>query len=126
MNASKLIANHATSMSLAALLMSTPQFAQAYGEIVASEAASCVGRVCTVEGLVANVVTAKDKSTVIKLDGPSPSQAFSAVILADASSQFQSLENYEGRWVRITGLIKMHKGTPEAVLVHPSQLIPAD
>lgn len=126
MNTAKMIANHAASLSLSVLLMASPQFAQAYGEIAASEAASCVGRVCTVEGLVANVVTTKDKSTVIKLNGPSPRQAFSAVILADASSQFHALENYEGRWVRITGLIKMHKGTPEAVLVHPSQLISAE
>ncbi len=126
MKTAKLIANHATRLSLMVLLMVSPQFAQAYGEIAASEAASCVGRVCTVEGKVANVVTAKDKSTIIKLDAPSRSQAFSAVILADASSQFHALENYEGRWVRITGLVKMHKGTPEAILVHPSQLTPAE
>ena len=126
MKTAKRICNHAAGLSLMVLLTANPQFAEAYGEIAASEAASCVGRVCTVEGLVANVVTAKDKSTVIRLDAPSHSKAFSAVILADASSQFQALENYEGRWVRITGLIKMHKGTPEAVLVHPSQLISAE
>ena len=126
MNTAKLIANHATSLSLTVLLMVSPQLAQAYGEIAASEAASCVGRVCTVEGKVANVVTGKDKSTIIKLDAPSRSHAFSAVIMADASSQFHALEDYEGRWVRITGLVKMHKGTPEAVLVHPSQLTPAE
>lgn len=122
MNTAKLIAKHAASLNLAVLLMTAPQFAQAYGEIAASEAASCVGRVCTVEGRVANVITAKDKSTIIKLDGPTPSQVFSAVLLADASTQFHALENYEGQRVRITGLIKMNKGAPEAVLVHPSQL----
>lgn len=126
MYTAKLSANHAASLSLAVLLMASPQFAQAYGEIAASEAASCIGRVCTVEGRVANVVTAKDKSTVIKLDAPSPSQTFSAVMLAPVSTQFHALENYAGQRVRITGLIKMHKGAPEAVIVHPSQLTPAE
>jgi hypothetical protein len=126
MHTANLIANRVARLSMTALLMASPQFAQALGEIDVSEASSCVGRVCTIEGLVVHVVTTKDQNTVIQLAGSSPSQVFSAVILADACPQFHALENFEGQKVRITGLVKMHGSAPEAVLVHPSQLLSAE
>ncbi len=122
----KTIPNHLASLGLATLLIVSPQFAAANWEVDVSDAASCIGRVCTVEGLVAGVVTSRDHHTVIKLTSPTSKKAFSAVIMADTGSQFHDLETYQGRKVRITGLVKMHKGSPEATLSHPSQLASAE
>jgi len=106
--------------------MACTQLAWATGAVTASDAASCVGRVCTVEGQVANVVTSRNNTTVINFGRPYPRQVFSAVISADSSLQFHSAQIHEGSRVRITGLVKMHKGHPEAILDHPSQLAAVD
>jgi hypothetical protein len=96
------------------------------GESVADlNAASCVGQVCRVEGMVAGVSVKKNNQIVLAFGRPYPNQTFTAVIDDDSGMQLRDVQNLAGQLARVTGLVKMHKGRPEAVLTHPSQLASA-
>ena len=100
--------------------------AWAAGNLSVAEAANCVGRVCCIEGTVAKVATTWDNATVLNIGQPGQNQSFTVVIASDAGLQFRDIQVYHGQKVRITGLVKMHQGHLQAVLVHPSQLALAD
>lgn len=112
----------AANLAIPILLATCGGAAWAGEEVADSNAASCVGRVCRVEGVVANISISKNNKIVLAFGKPYPKQSFSAVIDANSSSQFQDIQAYEGRKARVTGLVTLNKGHPEAALIHPSQL----
>jgi len=73
---------------------------------------------------VTDVFVAKNK-IVLAFGKPYPNQTFTAVIDADSGLQFHSIQNYEGHKARVTGLVQLFHGHPEATLIHPSQLASA-
>ena len=112
----------ATQLAIPALLMACAQVAWGFEAIADEYVESCVGRVCRIEGVVADIHTLKNQDTVLDFGHPAPHQTFTAIIAADAAAQFQYLHGYKGQRVRVTGLIKMHTGHPVTALDHPSQL----
>lgn len=113
-------------LAVTLLLMAFVQPAGAADVVNAADAASCVGQVCNIEGLVASVATSTDNTTVVSLGRPDARRTFSAVISADSASQFHTVLSHHPRKVRVTGLVKMRDGRPETVLSHASQLVSVD
>lgn len=117
---------YATHLAVSLLFMAFAPSAGAAGVVKAANAASCVGRVCNIEGLVASVATATDNTTVVSLGRPDARRTFSAVISADSAPQFHTVLSRHPRKVRVTGLVQMRDGRPETVLNHASQLVSVD
>ena len=87
-----------------------------------TEAASYVGQLVTVEGIV--VYTFNSKGTIF-LDFHYPYKGyFSAVIFAsDAGNfKFSPTSFYLNKEVRITGTIQLYQGDPEIIVSSPSQI----
>ncbi len=112
----------ATQLVIPVLFMVSAQLAWGFEAIADENVESCVGRVCRIEGVLADIHTLKNKDTVLDFGHPAPHQTFTAVIAADAASQFQFVQGYKGQRVRVTGLIKMRTGQLFTALDHPSQL----
>lgn len=109
-------------LSFLGLLMISAQVAWGFDAIADEYVESCEGRVCRIEGVVADIHTLKNKDTVLDFGHPAPHQTFTAVIAADAASQFQYVRGYKGQRVRVTGLFKMRTGHLVTALDHHSQL----
>jgi len=96
------------------------------GKIVShKEAKDHIGEYLTVEGLIASVYTSGKGNTFLNFGAPYANQTFTAVVFSSASSRFMGLHNWEGRRVRVTGLVKLYKGRPEIILERPTQLVSA-
>ena len=85
-------------------------------------AGSVVGQTLTVEGTVAGVTVLRTRTTFLNFGAPYPNQTFTAVIFRSAASGFPNPQQWEGRHVRVTGLVKLYRGRPEIVLNESSQI----
>jgi hypothetical protein len=100
----------------------------AYGEprLTADEAKDHIGETATVCGLVtsAKYAAASHRSpTFLNLERPYPQHVFTIVIWGDDRPKFGAPEAiYSGRRVCVTGEIQQHRGKPEIIATHPSQL----
>ena len=52
-----------------------------------------------------------------------PHQTFTGVIFRSAASRSPNPRQWEGKHVRVTGLVKLYGGKPEIILNNPSQLV---
>jgi DNA/RNA endonuclease YhcR with UshA esterase domain len=88
-----------------------------------AEAASHVGEVVVVEGVISDVgFSARSQTTFLNMGGRYPNHAFTAVIFRSARPLFPDARSWEGRRLRIRGLVKLYRGKPEIVLEVPSQI----
>ncbi|MEW6170348.1 MAG: thermonuclease family protein [Candidatus Omnitrophota bacterium] len=85
------------------------------------EAKDHIGEVRTIEGQILKVIFTRN---VVKLDFAKSS--LNAIIFKKNQMFFSNenidFEDYKGRFVRITGLIKEYKNEPEIIIDHPSQI----
>ncbi len=100
------------------LLLSIVATALLFGNnYTTKEASSHIGENATVCGTVSGGYYAKSSNgqpTFINLDGKYPNQNFTIFILGKNRYNFDSPErSYNGRTICVTGIIKMHKGTPQ-------------
>jgi DNA/RNA endonuclease YhcR with UshA esterase domain len=108
---------------LAALLLATAATASEAPTVTPSEAASHVGHEVVVEGLISDVgYSARSDTTFLNMGRKYPNHAFTAVIFRSAKTLFPEVRSWEGRKVRIRGLVKLYRGKPEIVLERPEQV----
>ena len=88
-----------------------------------SDAAAHAGETATVECAVAKVFTSKAGNTFINCGAPYPQQDFSGVIFKEAASQFPNPQQYEGKRIKLRGLIKLYQQRPEIILEAPAQIV---
>lgn len=86
-----------------------------------------IGQTNTVCGTVASarqVTTIKGAPTFLDFDKPHPDKVFVVVIWDRNLSKFKEPPEkaYAGKRLCVTGLIEMHKGTPEIEVRDPSQI----
>ena len=87
-----------------------------------TEAPNHVGEYACVVGRVDHVYTSKKGNTFLNFCPDYRTCPFGAVIFNSHGYKFPNPQQYEGRTVEITGLIKSYKGRAEIVLNDPSQI----
>lgn len=96
------------------------------GNYTTNEASSHIGENATVCGMVSGghyAKTSNGQPTFINLDGRYPNQNFTIFILGKNRHNFSSPErSYNGKNICVTGIIKMHKGTPQISVSDKSQI----
>ncbi|HEY1013166.1 MAG TPA: hypothetical protein VGE07_10715 [Herpetosiphonaceae bacterium] len=92
------------------------------GAISYLDAKASAGTVATVQGRIVKVGQSK-KALFLNFHEPYQGY-FSGVIFASAWRQFEVgiAETYAGRCVRISGAVKLYKGSPEIVVSSPAQI----
>ena len=84
-----------------------------------------VGETLTVTGTVSEVFTdRRSGATFIDMGGAYPFNSFAAVIFSDSASQFPNVASLGGRNVKIAGVVRLHQGKPEIILMAADQLKP--
>lgn len=88
-----------------------------------TEAGNFVGENKTVRGLVVKVYySAKSDTTFLDFCSSYQGCPFSSVVFSSDKSKFGNINQYEGKTVEITGLIKTYKGAAEIILNNPNQI----
>jgi hypothetical protein len=97
--------------------------AQSTSVIPANLAASHIGEYATVEGVVAKVFTSKNGNTFLNIGAAYPNQTFTGWIPNSSPVKDSAvLDGIEGKHIKITGQIGMHKDKPEIRINAASQL----
>ncbi|HVY22406.1 MAG TPA: hypothetical protein VG962_03555 [Steroidobacteraceae bacterium] len=86
------------------------------------QAAQHVGEQVTVKGRVVVVYTAPHGETYLNFGAEYPNQLISVLIDAAHADQFPTVHDLEGRIVKVSGVIRLHRGKPEIVVERPDQL----
>ena len=86
-----------------------------------SQAPKHIGEVCTVEGKIDHVYISKKGNIFLDFCKNYKTCPFSAVIFKNNASKFEPTV-YEGKRVRIKGLIKTYQGRPEIIINDPKQI----
>ena len=110
---------------LALLLSALVAFAapaQTTAVITPAEAAKHVGEVVTVEGTVSQIVLSVNLTTHINFGGIYPKHVFTATVFKARQTLFPGIKDYEGKVVRVQGLVRLYRGKPEIVLTEPTQI----
>jgi len=78
----------------------------------------------TVEGTVVSVEIseAAPSRVFLHFGAPPPNQTFSALIVGPVLPRFPNLQEWRGKRVRVTGLVRLEEGRPTMRLTKPSQL----
>ena len=87
-----------------------------------TDAPKYIGKQVIVSGKVIDVFVSQTNTTFINFCKDYRSCSFSAVIFADARSQFGDLRKLIGETVQISGIVNKYQGKPQIVLKDPSQL----
>ncbi len=95
--------------------------------IAAKDAASHIGEIQTVCGVVASTKfssQSKKQPTFINLDQPYPKQIFTIVIWGSDRGKFPEPPEdlYMGKKICVKGMIKAYRGKPEIIVNDPSQI----
>ena len=109
-------------LCLTALLGIAAATASAQTTISTDQAKAHVGQTVVVQGRVASVHTSRAGHTYLNFDRPFPDQTFTAVIFRSDSSKFSNPAQWQGKTVRVRGMITLYRGKPEIILKEPDQL----
>jgi len=90
--------------------------------IAAADAGAHTGQTATVQGLVANVYVSKKGNEILNFGQAYPNQVFSAVIPAASAKEFGDPNQYQGKQVQVTGVIKTVNKKPSISLTTRDQL----
>lgn len=90
--------------------------------ISTQQAKDNIGKTVTVCGTVAKVFTSKKGNIFLNFDKSYPHQTFSGTIFMADSYRFTDIENYTGKNICITGIIKIYNAKPEIVIKTPEQI----
>jgi DNA/RNA endonuclease YhcR with UshA esterase domain len=87
-----------------------------------TEAPNYVGEYACVEGKVDHIFTSQKGNTFLNFCPDYKTCPFGAVIFSSNAYKFPNPEQYEGKTVEITGLIKTYQGRAEIVLNDSGQI----
>ena len=90
--------------------------------IAAADASAHTGQTATVQGLVASVYVSKKGNEILNFGQAYPNQVFTAVIPAASAKAFGDPNQYQGKQVQVTGLIKTFNKKPSISLTTPDEL----
>ena len=87
-----------------------------------TEAPEHVGEYACVEGKVDHIYTSQKGTIFINFCSDYKTCAFGAVIFGSDAYKFPKTKQYEGKTVKITGLIRTYQGLAEIVINEPGQI----
>lgn len=87
-----------------------------------TEAPNHIGEYTTVRGRVVRVFTSGKGTTFLNYCADYRTCPFSAVIFNSDSYKFSNLNQYEGRTINVSGLVKTYQGRAEIIVNDPSQI----
>lgn len=89
-----------------------------------ADAAQHVGEFVMVQGTVDQVSVTTRNGTFLDFGGRYPNYTFTAVIFASKRWEFANVnvKAYEGKTVRVLGVVQLYRGKPEIILNEPGQL----
>ncbi|HEY2068918.1 MAG TPA: hypothetical protein VGG48_05140 [Rhizomicrobium sp.] len=88
-----------------------------------ADIAAHVGQTITVSGDVSEVFTdRRSGNTFLDMGGAYPGNAFTAIIFPQDADAFPDPQGFSGKFVRITGEIRLYRGKPEIVLRSAGQI----
>ncbi|MEM2932885.1 MAG: thermonuclease family protein [Candidatus Pacearchaeota archaeon] len=90
--------------------------------IYACDAKNYIGEEKIVEGTVVDIGKSKTNTTFLNFEKPYPYQCFTAVILSSSLNNFQDVNIYKNKIVKVKGIIKEYKGKPEIILENQEQI----
>lgn len=90
--------------------------------IAPEAAASHVGEMVTIKGLIATVYKSRSGVTFLDVGGRYPENTFTAVIFPEDRMHFSNLGTLTGKTVEIKGLVQLYRGKPEIILRMVTQL----
>jgi DNA/RNA endonuclease YhcR with UshA esterase domain len=108
-----------TGLVLGFCLLAAPAFAET---ISPCDADKYIGKLVTVEGVVASKPHHSAKATFINMCGVYPNAGFTGVIFLDDLTKFPGIDSLEGKTVDITGRIQPYQTGPEIKMNDPAQL----
>lgn len=92
--------------------------------ISSCQAGNYYGKEVIVEGKVVDGYRSKTNTVFLNFEKPYPNQCFTAVIFNSDQDKFVKNPEifYEGKIIRVRGLVKEYQGKPEIILKDPSQI----
>lgn len=87
-----------------------------------ADASQHIGEYAVIEGTVVSVYTSKKGTTFFDYCREYDTCPFSAVIFSSDASKFGALSAYEGKTLRITGVISSYQGRAEIIIDDPSRI----
>lgn len=91
-------------------------------EIISTkDAGNYIGKTVTVEGYIADVVT-RPKVNYLNFDSKFPKNTFTAVIFPKDAENFENLNIFRNKNVRVKGKIEMYRGKPQIIVSSPEQI----
>lgn len=100
----------------------TPEDFEESDEIISTkEVVDYIGKTITVEGYIADVVT-RPKVNYLNFDNKFPKHTFTAVIFPKDAENFEDLNTFRNKNVRVKGKIELYKGKPQIIVNSPEQI----
>ena len=90
--------------------------------IAPEDAAKHVGETVVVQGKVTQIVLSVNLTTHVNFGGVYPNHAFTATIFKANQSLFPDIRDYDGKVVRVRGLVHLYRNKPEIVLTERAQI----
>lgn len=89
--------------------------------ISAKDAADYIGKTVIVEGYIADVVM-RPKVNYLNFDNKFPKHTFTAVIFPKDAENFEDLNIFRNKNVRVKGKPELYRGKPQIILNSPEQI----
>ncbi len=109
-------------IAAAILLAKTDPLPQSAKRIDYTEAPNHVGEYACVSGKIDHVYTSQKGTVFLNFCQDYKTCPFGIVIFGEDAHKFPNPQQYEGKTLEITGLIKAYQGRPEIVLNAPDQI----
>ena len=103
--------------------LSITALAQTSTVISDTEAAQHLGQHVTVEGVVVAVFASKNGNTFLNFGARYPAQTFTGWIpVGTPLASDPSLQSFQGKRIKITGMIQLYRGKPEIKVLSRDQI----
>ena len=87
-----------------------------------TDAGAHIDEYATIEGTIASVYTSKKGTVFFDYCAEYDSCPFSAVIFSSDAEKFGNLSAYQGKTIRVTGIISSYQGRAEIIIKNLSQI----
>lgn len=87
-----------------------------------TEAKSHVGETSCIKGKIVQVFTSSKSNTFLNFCSNYKTCPFSAVIFSSDKNKFSDVQEYSGKNVEISGLIRTYQGNAEIIINSPNQI----
>lgn len=107
---------------LAILILWLPALAVCGEVIDAKSAAARIGDKVVIEGIIHEIVIRESGTVFLNFGAAYPDEALAAVVMKDTRPRFPGIESWQGKKVRVEGIVSDHDGRPRIILRERGQI----